>query len=82
MSLNESMTPQERAQLAVWDYPVSDTYTNMWRYMQEAGLPNTTTEAKDRVLDSPSATEGFAYIGRNHDIEQIWWSSEIITETF
>lgn len=63
MSLNESMTAQERAQLAVWDYPVSDKFTNMWRYMQEAGMPNTTQEAIQRVLASPSPTEGFAFIG-------------------
>lgn len=31
MSLNESMTPKERSRLAVWDYPVSDKFTNMWR---------------------------------------------------
>ncbi|RCN39163.1 hypothetical protein ANCCAN_14919 [Ancylostoma caninum] len=31
MSLNESMSPRDRARLAVWDYPVSDKFTNMWR---------------------------------------------------
>ncbi|VDM74436.1 unnamed protein product [Strongylus vulgaris] len=30
MSLNETMSPRERARLAVWDYPVSDKFTNMW----------------------------------------------------
>lgn len=29
MSLNESMSTMERAKLAVWDYPVSDKYTNV-----------------------------------------------------
>ncbi len=36
MSLNDSMSNYERAQLAVWDYPVSDKYTKMWQSMQEA----------------------------------------------
>ena len=69
MSLNESMTPQERAQLAVWDYPVSDKFTNMWRYMQEAGLPNSTEDAIQRVLDSASSTDGFAFIGDATEIK-------------
>jgi ionotropic glutamate receptor len=34
MSLNDSMDTKERAKLAVWDYPVSDKYTNIWRFMQ------------------------------------------------
>lgn len=62
MSLNESMSPQERAKLAVWDYPVSDKFTNMYRYMQEAGFPNTTEEAIARVKTSKE-NEGFAFIG-------------------
>ncbi|PAV77007.1 hypothetical protein WR25_00124 [Diploscapter pachys] len=60
MSLNESMTPKERSRLAVWDYPVSDKFTNMWRYMQESKLPESMDEAINRVLNS---VDGFAYIG-------------------
>ena len=33
MSLNDSLSVYERAQLAVWDYPVSDRYTKMWQTM-------------------------------------------------
>lgn len=60
MSLNESMSAQDRARLAVWDYPVSDKFTNMWRYMQQSKPPKTNEEAIERVLNSK---DGFAYIG-------------------
>ncbi|KAI6220068.1 Protein CBR-GLR-7 [Aphelenchoides fujianensis] len=50
MSLNETMTSAERAKLAVWDYPVSDKYTNMWRFMQESVLPANASEAIERVM--------------------------------
>lgn len=63
VSMNESMTPQERASLAVWDYPVSDKYTNMWRFMQANGLPNSSAEAINMVLNSESSDSGYAYIG-------------------
>ncbi|CAI4232160.1 unnamed protein product [Auanema sp. JU1783] len=66
MSLNESMSPRERAKLAVWDYPVSDKFTNMWRYMQESKLPENMTMAIDRVLNSPN---GFAFIGDATEIK-------------
>ena len=61
MSLNESMSAKERAKLAVWDYPVSDKFTNMWRYMQESTLPESSEAAIQRVLDSE---DGFAFIGK------------------
>ena len=52
MSLNESISQQERAKLAVWDYPVSDKFTNMWRVMKESVLPETSGTAIERVLTS------------------------------
>ncbi len=63
MSLNDSMSNYERAQLAVWDYPVSDKYTKMWQSMQEAGLPQSFEEALERVRNSTSSSEGFAFLG-------------------
>ncbi|KAI6240026.1 hypothetical protein M3Y99_00486300 [Aphelenchoides fujianensis] len=66
MSLNESMSQMEKAKLAVWDYPVSDKYTNMWRFMQESKLPATAAEAIDRVLN---AKNGFAFIGDAMEIK-------------
>ncbi|CAD5221957.1 unnamed protein product [Bursaphelenchus xylophilus] len=66
MSLNESMSEMDRAKLAVWDYPVSDKYTNMWRFMVESRLPETAEEAIQRVLTSES---GFAFIGDAMEIK-------------
>jgi ionotropic glutamate receptor len=66
MSLNDSLSEVERAKLAVWDYPVSDKYTKIWQAMQEAKLPNTLEEAVDRVLESKSSSEGFAYVGKTN----------------
>eukprot|EP00081_Caenorhabditis_elegans_P011196 NP_001337311.1 GLutamate Receptor family (AMPA) [Caenorhabditis elegans] len=66
MSLNESMSPRDRAKLAVWDYPVSDKFTNMWRYMQESKLPVNMDTAVDRVLNS---VDGFAFIGDATEIK-------------
>lgn len=56
MALNDSMTPVERASLAVWDYPMSNKYTKMWRSMQETGMPNTLEEAVERVRNSTPAS--------------------------
>lgn len=62
MSLNDSLDQFERAKLAVWDYPVSDKFTNMWAAMKESGFPKTLEEAKNRIKNPPSGQE-FAFIG-------------------
>ncbi|XP_033358670.1 ionotropic receptor 25a [Bombus vosnesenskii] len=61
MSLNDSLSDVERANLAVWDYPVSDKYTKMLQAMEEAGFPASTEEALRRVRRLDSNNE-FAYI--------------------
>lgn len=61
MSLNDSLSDVERADLAVWDYPVSDKYTKMLQAMEEAGFPTSTEEALRRVRRLDSNNE-FAYI--------------------
>nr|AFC91757.2 putative ionotropic receptor IR25a [Cydia pomonella] len=68
MSLNDSLSDVERAKLAVWDYPVSDKYSKMWQAMKEAGLPNSIEEAIQRVRDSESSSEGFAWLGDATDV--------------
>jgi len=68
MSLNDSLSELERSKLAVWDYPVSDKYTKIWQSMKEAGLPSTFEDALRRVRDSPSSSEGFAFLGDATDI--------------
>ncbi|XP_012940304.1 ionotropic receptor 25a [Aplysia californica] len=57
MSLNDNLAAVERAQLAVWDYPVSDKYTKLWQTMQDSHFPSNKTEAVHRVLN-----EDFAFI--------------------
>ena len=65
MSLNDSLSPVERAQLAVWDYPVSDKFTNMWTTMQETGLPRDFDQAIQRIKNPSANNEsGFAFIGK------------------
>lgn len=54
ITLNESLSPVERSKLAVWDYPISDKYTKLWKAIQEAGLPNTLEEGLERVRNSTS----------------------------
>ncbi|TRY77929.1 hypothetical protein TCAL_07724 [Tigriopus californicus] len=68
MSLNDSLSELERSKLAVWDYPVSDKYTKMWQSMQEAGLPQSFDQALEWVRDSPSSSEGYAFLGDATDI--------------
>ena len=61
MSLNDSLDQVERAKLAVWDYPVSDKFTNMWAAMAQSDFPANFEEAKARIL---SDDEEFAFIGK------------------
>ena len=63
MSLNDSLDQVERAKLAVWDYPVSDKFTNMWTSMKESGFPKTFDEAINRIKHPKSDKEDFAFIG-------------------
>ncbi|XP_046623427.1 ionotropic receptor 25a [Neodiprion virginianus] len=71
MSLNDSLSDVERSKLAVWDYPVSDRYTKMYQAMKEAGFPANMSEALDRVRNSKSSSEGFAFIGDATDIRYL-----------
>ena len=64
MSLNDSLTEDERANLAVWDYPVSDRYTKISAQMSEAQKPKTVMSAIEKVRDSKDHQTGFAVLGR------------------
>ncbi|PVD29826.1 hypothetical protein C0Q70_09083 [Pomacea canaliculata] len=55
MSLSNSISPLERARLAVWDYPVSDKYTKLWNNMQANTFPRSTNEAIEMVLNGDFA---------------------------
>uniref|UniRef100_A0AAN0LH94 Glutamate receptor ionotropic kainate 2 n=1 Tax=Polyphagotarsonemus latus TaxID=1204166 RepID=A0AAN0LH94_9ACAR len=62
MSLNDSLTENERAKLAVWDYPVSDQYTKIAAQMVEVEKPKGIINALKKVRDSPDHTDGFAVL--------------------
>ncbi|XP_054159450.1 ionotropic receptor 25a-like [Oppia nitens] len=64
MSLNDSLSEEERAKLAVWDYPVSDKYTKIWAQIQEAKPPASWMAGVERVKQEGSTkpNEGFAFI--------------------
>ena len=63
MSLNDSLDEVERAKLAVWDYPVSDKFTNMWEAMKDSGFPDTFDKAIERIKNPPEGEEDYAFIG-------------------
>ena len=63
MSLNDSLDELERAKLAVWDYPVSDKFTNMWASMESSGFPKSFKDAVKRIKQ-PGNDEEFAFIGK------------------
>ncbi|KAL3278034.1 hypothetical protein HHI36_013375 [Cryptolaemus montrouzieri] len=71
MSLNDSLSHVERANLAVWDYPVSVKYTKMWESMTKTGFPKTLDEAVERVRKSKKSSAGFAYVGDGTDIRYL-----------
>ena len=61
MSLNDSLSEEERSKFAVWDYPISDKYTKIWAQIQEVGMPFGPGEAMSRVRNS-SLDDGFALL--------------------
>lgn len=42
-------TADKSFQYAVWDYPLGDKYTVIWKRMQKTGLLNSTTEGVQKV---------------------------------
>lgn len=62
MSLNDSLSDEERAKLAVWDYPVSDKYTKIWSQILEAKMPQSWSEGMRRVKNEDNSNEQFAFI--------------------
>lgn len=63
ISVNGSQTPEERAQLEIWDWPLPDKYNTIWKYMKDAGLPLNRHDAIARVEASPSPADGFVFVG-------------------
>lgn len=73
MSLNESLSDLKKAQLAVWNYPVDDKYSKIWKTMNQFGFPKSLTEALNRIRETTTETlsEGFAFIGNANDIKYL-----------
>ena len=68
MTIDKAISEYERAKLAVWDYPVSDKYTKIWKEMKNVRMPASLEEAVGEVQASPSATSGFALIADATDV--------------
>ena len=65
LSLNDDLEEEERAQLAVWDYPVSDRATKIWAQMVEAKFPKGYDQAIHWVRKSKvNSREGYALVGK------------------
>ncbi|XP_075538331.1 ionotropic receptor 25a-like [Dermacentor variabilis] len=62
MSLDDTLSDEERAKLAVWDYPVSEKYTKIWWTMDYSGMPTKFEEGVRRVKESKGSQEGFAFV--------------------
>ncbi|XP_017786972.1 PREDICTED: ionotropic receptor 25a-like [Nicrophorus vespilloides] len=59
MDLNifdEDLDDYQKSRLAVWEYPLSDKYTKIWKQMNNVGLLNSTEEALEMIR----ASENFA----------------------
>lgn len=61
MSLNDSLSEEERSKFAVWDYPISDKYTKIWSQIKQVGLPPDSATGIQRVRES-TLDEGFALL--------------------
>lgn len=61
MSLNDSLSEEERSRFAIWDYPISDKYTKIWSQIQEVQMPSNLSQAIERVKAS-TLEDGFALL--------------------
>lgn len=62
--MNDDLEEDERAQLAVWDYPISDRFTKIWAAMTEAVAHVGYNEAIYKVKSSSNDTrDGHALVG-------------------
>lgn len=70
MSLNALLSVYERAEFAIWEYPLSNKYTKIWEAMLQAGFPSNLSEAARWVQNSTSA-KGYAFIGDGIDVKYL-----------
>lgn len=67
VSLNDSLSVVERSKLAVWDFPIQNKYTKIWKAINDAGMPDNISEAIERVRASESHS-GFAFLDDATDV--------------
>ncbi|KRY13787.1 putative glutamate receptor, partial [Trichinella patagoniensis] len=67
---NISMSPLQRIAYAVWDYPMEDFYTQMYRSMSEH-LVQTFDEGVELVLRSKSIHDGYIFIANESPLKMV-----------
>ncbi|KRY31231.1 putative glutamate receptor [Trichinella spiralis] len=67
---NISMSPLQRIAYAVWDYPMEDFYTQMYRSMSEH-LVQTFEEGVELVLRSKSTHDGYIFIANESPLKMV-----------
>ena len=55
ITLNESLSPLERSKFAVWEYPLTNKYNELWQKIKKTGLLNSWDEGVLRVRNSTRA---------------------------
>ncbi len=63
LSLNDSLNEDERAQLAVWDYPIGDKFTKIWAQIEEVKCFKSYSEAIAKIKRTRKR-DGHALIGK------------------
>lgn len=64
MTLNAADDQWEKSRLTVWDYPMTQKYSDIWKQIHLAGMPLTFEEGVKRVKNSKHSGEGFTLLGR------------------
>ncbi|CAD6204011.1 GSCOCT00009832001.2-RA-CDS, partial [Cotesia congregata] len=74
ISLNDSLTHRERAQYAVWDYPVDDEFSRIVSHMSEYGYPESKEDALNRMFGLPPYTNESNFALIDEATELRYWA--------
>lgn len=64
MAVNQPLSAADRTKFTVFEYPLGDKYTNVWRAIQDARMPVGMQEALERVRRG-----NFAFLGESSDVK-------------
>lgn len=64
MTLKDSSDQWEKSKLTVWDYPMTQKYSDIWKQIHITGMPRTFEEGLKRVKASKNSQEGFTLLGK------------------